>query len=201
VYVTPEAPSPAVRSLSPNSRSRAKAELVPDAPAPSFSAGVPDTAPKAVDCSCASTSSRSRVWICPSASLRTCCKAAYDGTGGPLLSVPLEGPTLPTERHARGVLVLAPGTLHREASQRAGPGTDRTSAASLVWWRGRIKHRPTGAASGAWSAICSGNQMCAGVQKLLWRWFALQAQPSCVIFARTDTLDRGPQVPLSVARM
>ena len=80
MYVTPEAPSPAVRSLSPNSRSRAKA--VPDAPAPSFSAGVPDTAPKAVGCSCASTCSRSRVWICPSASLRTCCKSAMTVLAG-----------------------------------------------------------------------------------------------------------------------
>src|SRR5260370_13395760 len=51
---------------------------------------------------------------------------------------------LPTELHAWGILVLAPGTLHGRPSQRAGPGTGRTGAASLVGWLGRVKHAQTG---------------------------------------------------------
>src|SRR5260370_16940314 len=44
--------------------------------------------------------------------------------------------TLPAELVAGGVLLLAPGTLHSEPSQRAGPGTGRIGAASLVWRAG-----------------------------------------------------------------
>src|SRR5260370_38179938 len=47
--------------------------------------------------------------------------------------------TLPAELVAGGVLLLAPGTLHSEPSQRAGPGAGRIGAPSLVWRGGGAK--------------------------------------------------------------
>src|SRR5258707_630282 len=42
------------------------------------------------------------------------------------------GGALPTELHAWGILVLAPGTLHTASSQRTGAGAGQTGGASLV---------------------------------------------------------------------
>jgi hypothetical protein len=42
---------------------------------------------------------------------------------------------------ARGILVLAPGTLHTAPSQRIGAGNSRTGGESLCWGPGGVKER------------------------------------------------------------
>src|SRR5260370_33409593 len=52
--------------------------------------------------------------------------------------------TLPAELVAGGVLLLAPGPLHGEAPQAAGPGSGRKGPPSIDWRAGGVKGRKPG---------------------------------------------------------